>query len=139
MSSPRKRSTAAHSVTRAEFDALAARLEDMEDAIALRAAEAQFDERDALPLAMVKRIHAGEHPMRVWRDRRNLTLSALAKHSGVPVGYLSEIETRKKPGSVDAFRRVAAALGVEIDDLVPAAPPRRAVAARRTPARTASR
>ncbi len=132
MSSVRKRKTAARTVTRAEFDALAARLEDMEDALALRAAAAQFDERDTLPLAMVKRIQAGEHPLRIWRERRGLTLSGLAKRSGMQVGYLSEIESGKKPGSVDAFRRAAKTLGVDIDDLVPAETPRRAAAARRT-------
>ncbi len=118
-------------MTRAEFDALSERLVDLEDALALRAAAAEFDERDTLPLAMVKRIHAGEHPLRIWRERRGMTLSALAKKSGMQPGYLSEIESGKKPGSVDAYRRAAKALGVDIDDLVPIETPRRAAAARR--------
>jgi DNA-binding XRE family transcriptional regulator len=105
--------------TSKKFEALVARLEDIEDAQALRAAAARFEPRDALPLAMVKRLRAGEHPLRVWRERRGLTLLALAKKAGVPVSYLSEIESGKKPGSVEAFRKAAAAIGVDIDDLIP--------------------
>lgn len=128
MSGVRARKAAGDGVTRAEFEALVARLEDIEDAQALRAAAAQFDPRDTLPLAMVKRLRAGEHPLRVWRERRGLTLSALARKAGVPVSYLSEIESGKKPGSVDAFRKAAAAIGVDIDDLVPAAEGARRIA-----------
>ena len=132
MSRVRKPKSAAPVVTRAEFNALSARLEDIEDAMALRAAAAQFDERDALPIGMVKRIQAGEHPLRIWRERRGLTLSALAKRANVQPGYLSEIEAGKKPGSVEAYRRAARALGVGIDDLVPTETSRRAAAAHRT-------
>ncbi len=57
----------------------------------------------------------------IWRERRKLTLSALARSSGVRMSYLSEIEAGKKPGSVDTYRKAAPALGVDIDDLVPAA------------------
>jgi hypothetical protein len=36
----------------------------------------------------------------------------------MPVGYLSEIETGKKPGSIVAYQALARALGTEIDMLV---------------------
>jgi hypothetical protein len=36
----------------------------------------------------------------------------------MPVGYLSEIETHKKPGSIAAFKSLARALQTEIDMLV---------------------
>ncbi len=123
MNTQRKRPVSVESVTRAEFEALSRRIADVEDALALRGAATTFDENDTLPLVSVKRIAAGEHPLRVWRIRRNLTLSALAKRAGVGVGYLSEIETGKKPGSVRTFRELAKTLGVDIDDLV--AVPRR--------------
>lgn len=35
------------------------------------------------------------------------------------VGYLSEIETGKKPGSVRAYRALADALALSVDDLLP--------------------
>jgi transcriptional regulator with XRE-family HTH domain len=61
-----------------------------------------------------------EHPVRIWREHRGLTGSALAVKAGVPTSYLCEIEGRRKPDSVSAYRRLATALGVTLDDLVPA-------------------
>jgi transcriptional regulator with XRE-family HTH domain len=63
-------------------------------------------------------MHKGVHPIRAWRTYRGLTLQALAKTGNVPVGYLSEIETGKKPGSVAAYKSLARALGTESDVLV---------------------
>jgi hypothetical protein len=37
----------------------------------------------------------------------------------MPVGYLSEIETGKKPGSVDAYKALAKALDADISVLIP--------------------
>ena len=53
----------------------------------------------------------------VWREHRKLSGAKLAALSGVPQSYISEIETRKKPGSLDAMAKPARALGVMIDDL----------------------
>lgn len=110
---------------RADYEGLLAqiaelrdRLEDLEDARDLRAALENHNPDDYLPIEAVERLHASEHPVRIWRERRGLTLSALAKASGVPVGYLSEIENGKKPGSVAALRKLAVALRLDLDDLV---------------------
>lgn len=65
------------------------------------------------------RVVAGEHPVRVWRDYRGLSAVQLADASGVSKAYLSEIETGKKPGSVDAYKALAGALGVAVDALLP--------------------
>jgi len=64
-------------------------------------------------------IHEGVNPIRAWRRQQELTLRELAAAAGrMPVGYLSEIETGKKPGSVAAYKALAKALGTEIDLLV---------------------
>ena len=60
----------------------------------------------------------GASPVKVWRGKRGLTQRALAEAAGVSVSYLCEIEKRSKPGSVDAVRRLAKALGVSMEDLV---------------------
>jgi len=72
---------------------------------------------DYLPLEAVERLCAGEHPVRVWRERRGLTRAALAASAGVAPSYLTEIETKKKPGSFDALTRLAAALRISLDDI----------------------
>ena len=66
---------------------------------------------------LVEMLCAGEHPVRVWRKYRALTREALAASAGVAPSYLTEIETRKKPGSFDALAKLAAALKISLDDI----------------------
>jgi transcriptional regulator with XRE-family HTH domain len=47
-----------------------------------------------------------------------MTRRALAPAAAIPAGYLSEIESGKKPGSVAAYRALAKALTVPMEDLV---------------------
>ncbi|HWK43549.1 MAG TPA: helix-turn-helix transcriptional regulator [Stellaceae bacterium] len=106
-------------VTRAEFDAVLDRLQDLEDADFMREIEADSSRRDYLPLVAVKRLVAGEHPVRVWREHKGLSVTALAEAAGIARGYLSEIEAGKKPGSVSAYQALANAFRLSIDDIVP--------------------
>lgn len=120
--------TEAETVTlpRANFEALLDRLEDAEDMATIEAFKARvatvgFAEatKDYLPAELAWRILDGEHPVRVWREHRGLSSTKLAGASGVPQSYISDIETGKKPGSIDAFRRLARTLEVQVDDLLP--------------------
>jgi DNA-binding XRE family transcriptional regulator len=111
-------------LTRAEYDALLQQIEEAEDLAAVAAAEAheailgkEAARVDYLPLELVERLSAGEHPIRVWRAHRGLTREALAAAAGVSPSYVSEIETRRKPGSLDAMIKLAAALRVSLDDI----------------------
>ena len=63
--------------------------------------------------------------MRIWRTHRGLTREALAAAAGISPSYLSEIETRKKPGSFAAMTKLAAALGISLDDIATWRKPRK--------------
>ena len=65
--------------------------------------------------AEAKRLLDGESPVRIWREKRGMTQRALA--AAIPAGYLSEIESRGKPGSVAVYRALATALAVPMEDL----------------------
>jgi DNA-binding Xre family transcriptional regulator len=111
-------------LTRAEYEALIERIEDAEDLAAIAAAEAreavigkEKARADYLPIELVRRLSAGEHPVRVWRAHRGLGRDALAAAAGIAPSYLSEIETRRKPGSFGALVKLAAALHISLDDL----------------------
>ena len=111
-------------LTRAEYDALLAmreRLSELEDRLAGKRAIEGFHEDPTgfMPADMVKRLIAGESPVRLWRERRGLKANELAKKTGITGAYLSEIETGKKPGSIEALRKIARILGVLVDDLLP--------------------
>ena len=82
----------------------------------LAAAEAAGDARLPHPVALA--IMDGTRPVRAFRDHRGLTLRDLSERAGISIGYLSEIERGRKPGSVAALNRVAAALDTTIDALV---------------------
>lgn len=98
----------------AQDKALLAAVQQREHAVGVDTAR-----RDYMPGELVSRMLAGEHPVRLWREQRKLTLRELADRSDVGVSYLSEIESGRKPGSVKALRELAQALGLSIDDLVP--------------------
>lgn len=105
---------------RRDYDALIEAYEEAVDARALadvRAREASGG-AEYVPIELADRIFAGEHPVRVWREYRGLTLSALAKASDVAPSYLSEIEAGKKPGSAKALAALAKTLRVSIEDLL---------------------
>ena len=101
-------------ISRAEYDALTERLEDLEDILAAMNARGG----QPMPLEWARRIIEGKSPVRVWREFRGLSLRALAAKAGVSPGYLSEIELGKKPGSVDAYKALAEALDASVDWLV---------------------
>lgn len=119
-------------LTRAEYEALIERIEDAEDNAFLDSVEARElaigkdnARADYLPADLVRRLMDGEHPVRVWRVHRSLGRDALAAAAGIAPSYLSEIETRRKPGSFSALAKLAAALQVSLDDLAAWLEPRR--------------
>jgi DNA-binding XRE family transcriptional regulator len=99
-----------------EFDRLRRLAEAMEDVRDFDAALA--DEGESVPHEVMQRLVHGEPPLRVWREYRGLTQSALAQHAGVDKTYISQIESGHKTGSVKVLRQLADALEVELDDLV---------------------
>ncbi len=102
-------------IPRAEYDALRARAEDLDDIVAGHAAVTGA----TLPHEFAMRIIAGEHPVRVWREYRGLSAVELAAKAEMSKPYLSEIETGKKPGSIEAYKGLSQALGVPVDALLP--------------------
>ncbi len=75
-------------------------------------------EEEFLPSSMVDRILNGENLVRVWREHRGLTVSALAQMAGIAQPYLSQIETGKREGTLQTMKKIADALKVTLDDLV---------------------
>jgi hypothetical protein len=93
---------------------------DIEELIEDALAEAAFTrarDQERVPIELVDRLLAGEHPVRVWRDHRGLSLDALAGKTGLGKGYLSQIENRQRKGTVATLQKLAAALAVDLDDL----------------------
>lgn len=112
-------------VSRGDWTQLLSELEDAQDRAAVverRRHEAakgmQAARRDYLTAAEARRLLDGESPVKVWREKRGSSQRELAAAAGVSAGYLAEIETGRKPGSVVALARLGKALQVQIEDLI---------------------
>lgn len=107
-------------ISRAEFERLRGAAEDAADVRAYDRAKAALasGEEELIPAEMLDRMLAGESPVKVWRQYRGLTQAALAAKADLSEGYLSQIETGKRDGTVQSFKRLAEALGLTVDDLI---------------------
>ena len=74
-------------------------------------------ESPPLPPALMQRLKDGEHPIRIFREHRGLTQVQLAASSGIARPYLTEIETRKKQGSLPVLKAIAAALAIDLHNI----------------------
>ena len=108
---------------RVEYDRLIAELEDAKDIASAKDFEAREAAGDVefLPWELAKRLRQGEHPVTVWRDHRGLTQKALAEQAKMTAAQLSEIEKGKKSGSVATLQKLARALSLTVDELLPLA------------------
>jgi DNA-binding XRE family transcriptional regulator len=113
-------------ISRADLERLILAAEDSEDiaAISRQVAEEaaiggyQASRRNYYTGEEAERLLAGENPVRIWREKRALTQKALAEAAGLQPGYLSEIESGKKPGSAAAHYALAKALEVPMEYLI---------------------
>ena len=108
-------------IPKVEYDRLCAIEEEFADIQAALAVEARIasGEEELLPARMVDRLIDGESPLRVWREHRQFSQSALARASGVNRVQIVEIEAGRNSGSVHTLRKLADALRVAVDDLIP--------------------
>ena len=74
-------------------------------------------EEEQVPSETLDRILAGENKVRVWREYRGMSARDLAAKADLSPGYLSQIETGARAGTIDVMKRIAEALRVTIDDL----------------------
>lgn len=106
-------------LSEADFETLLAAAEDNADRVAVAEFRRKLEasEEELIPAAIVERLLSGENRVRVWREHRGLSGAALAKKAGIAQAYLSQIETGAREGSIETYGKLAAALGVSLDDL----------------------
>ena len=103
---------AAAVIPKAKLERLIEQLEDKADRAALRRKDGEY-----LPAESVKRVLRGESVIRVFREWRAMSQDRLAGAAGIGKSMLSQIETGKKQPSLPVARRLAAALGVGLDEI----------------------
>lgn len=107
-------------IPRTEYDRLRAAEDELSDVRAALAVEARIaaGTEELVPAQVADRLIDGEPAIRVWREYRGLSQSALARASGVSRVQIVDIEAGRNTGSVRTLRRLADALDVAVDDLI---------------------
>ena len=102
-----------------ELKKLMADAEMLADVKAYDAAKARLKrgEDELIPLAMTERRLAGESPVKIWREHRGLTQEELGKASRVSRSMIAAIEAGNKRGGIGTLKKLAAALGADLDHL----------------------
>jgi len=95
--------------------------EMLADVKAYDAAKARLRLKDGddelIPLEITERRLRGEPALRIWREYRKLTQEQLAKKSKVSRALIAAIETNRKAGSVNTWKKLGAALDVSWEQL----------------------
>lgn len=92
-------------------------LEDIRDYDAVKRAVENGSE-ELVPSDVAEKLLNGENPVRVWRKHRGLSVSALAAACGLTASAVSQIENNKRSPSIEKLKAIAAALNVEVDDVI---------------------
>ena len=72
-------------------------------------------DEETFPDEVINRLILNEeNPIKVYREYRDLTQKQLADKTGIQRGYLAEIETGRKSGSVKTLKAIAEALNVDL-------------------------
>ena len=103
-----------------DYRALVEKAEMLDDVATFDKAEAALatGEDELVPSAIVDALMANESPVKVWRKHRGLSQGALANAAGLSQAYIAQIEAGKREGRIDAYKAIASALEVDLEDLV---------------------
>lgn len=107
-------------IPEAEYLRLVAAIEDAEDALTVERFREKLaaGEEELVPAEIVNRILAGENAVRVWREHRGMSAADLARAAELSQAYVSQIETGKRAGTIEAMKAIAQALRITVDDLI---------------------
>ena len=73
---------------------------------------------ELIPSEVVDRLVSGENKIKVWREYRNMTQAELAEHCAIAQATIAQMERGHRKGSVAMLKKIAAALKLDLDDLV---------------------
>lgn len=72
-----------------------------------------------IPPAQCDRIAAGESPLKVWREHLGLDQTDLRRDTGISVDIIAKIEAGKKPITREQAKRLARAMDIHAQNLLP--------------------
>lgn len=100
-----------------KFQTMQEHLEELEDLKAYNAVKQRNEEKFPHDIAH-KILLSDESNIRIIREHRKLSVSGVAASVGISEAYLSQVETGKRKGTIDLYKKLAAALEVDLDILI---------------------
>jgi hypothetical protein len=88
-----------------EWQKLQAQLEEMEDILDARTLSSRITagEDETFPDEFIDKLLSGEHPLKLWREYRGLTITTLAAACKVSAPAVSQIESGKRKPTLCRF------------------------------------
>jgi DNA-binding XRE family transcriptional regulator len=74
-------------------------------------------EEELISAEMVDRVIDVENKLLLWREHCGMSAKELADPTGLAAPYISQLETGKREGSIETFKKIATACRVGIDDI----------------------
>ena len=95
-------------------------MDDIEDRMDIEKYVQAMESREEqnIPGVVTFAILEGIHPIRAWREHKQITVRELAKRAGITSSYLSQIETGKRNPTIDTLKSIAEALGIDVEILI---------------------
>ncbi|BCM85294.1 helix-turn-helix transcriptional regulator [Methylobacterium indicum] len=105
----------------AEFERLSDLAEEAADtrSLAVSLARLEAGEEELLSGDELDALRTAPTPLAFWRRKRAMDAAELARQAGVQEEQIDAVERGEIIGDVQIYRRLARALQVEIEDLVP--------------------
>lgn len=99
------------------YEELKERLEELEDINDYK--QVKSEGQESFPFVVAERLILGEESkIKTLREYRRYNLTQLAEKLGISEAYLSQIENKKRKGSIDLYKKISQVLGVDIDLLI---------------------
>ena len=104
----------------AVYEKLIEAIEDVQDIADAKAIEERvaLGSEEYMPASVVNAILDGESPVKVYREYRKMTQAELAEKTGLSTDMIKKIEGGKSDGSLKSLKAIAAALTVDIEDII---------------------
>jgi DNA-binding XRE family transcriptional regulator len=82
-------------------------MEDQRDAVTFMHARIEQANDETRPRSVVQRLHAGEHPVAVFRDLRQMSRVDLATAVGTSATAIQAIESGQEEGTLRLLQKIA--------------------------------
>lgn len=98
-----------------EYNKLINLIEDFQDIQEVKLGEQSSDEN--FPMELVQALSDGYNPIKVYREYRGISQTALANKINVSKQYVSQLEKGDRVGSAKILLAIAKVLKIDLEDL----------------------